>query len=90
MAIKIRAVSVLSLSMFVFLLQPSVAQVDLSGIIGVPEHAHTLPVRFGFINLDTGNLHLEIPLYSVPERGHPALTNTLVYDVSVLRVPLDA
>lgn len=58
------------------------AQTDLSQIIGIPEHAHTLPVRFGFVNLDNGNLHLEIPLYSNPERGHPSLENVLVYDSS--------
>src|SRR5438309_10930654 len=60
----------------------SYGQVDLSGVIGIPEHAHTLPVRIGFVNLDNGNLHLEIPLYSNPERGHPDLINKLVYDSS--------
>ena len=70
--------------------KPSMAQVDLSQLIGVPEHAHTMPVRFGFVNLDNGNLHLEIPLYSSPERGHPALATTLVYDSAFWRaVDLD-
>jgi len=58
----------------------SLSQVDLTTIIGAPEHAHTLPVRFGFVNLDNGNLHLEIPLYSQPFRGHPTQTVALVYD----------
>jgi len=56
------------------------AQTDIASMIGDPVHAHTLPVRFGLINLDNGNLHLEIPLYSVPERGEAPVTNTLVYD----------
>jgi RHS repeat-associated protein len=56
------------------------AQVDLTQIIGLPERAHLLPVRFGYVNLDNGNLHLEIPLYSMPYRGHPAVTSTLIYD----------
>lgn len=70
-------------AMIIFLVSGAIwlhAQVDLSGIIGVPEHARVLPIRLGFVNLDNGNLHLEIPLYSNPERGHPAQTNTLVYD----------
>lgn len=56
------------------------AQTDISSLIGEPAHARVLPVRFGQANLDTGDLHLEIPLYSVPERGLPPNTIRLVYD----------
>ena len=56
------------------------AQQDITSLIGIPEHSHTLPVRFGFVNLDNGNLHLEFPLFSVSERGHSPESATLVYD----------
>ena len=56
------------------------AQTDISSLIGEPAHARVLPVRFGQANLDTGDLHLELPLYSAPERGLAPNKITLIYD----------
>lgn len=73
-------ISVVGILCLFWMSHDSEAQVNLASMIGAPENSHQLPVRFGFVNLDNGNLHLEIPLYSMPYRGHPATTNTLVYD----------
>lgn len=59
---------------------PASAQTDVTSLIGEPPHARILPVRFGQANLDTGDLHLEIPLYSAPERGLAPSMIRLVYD----------
>jgi hypothetical protein len=53
---------------------------DFASMIGEPSHAHMLPVRFGMVNLENGNLHLEIPLYSLPERGGSSYDVKLIYD----------
>lgn len=53
---------------------------NVSSLIGTPPHARTLPVRFGQIDLDSGEMHLEIPLYSVPERGLQPNTVSLAYE----------
>jgi len=53
---------------------------DMQSLIGVPPHDRMLPVRFGQADLDTGNLHLEIPLYSATERGLAPNTLSLIYD----------
>ena len=61
---------------------PSKAQVatNISSLIGTPAHARFLPIRFGELNLDTGDMHLEIPLFSLPERGLAPYELKLVYD----------
>ena len=49
--------------------------------IGLPNTAPVLAVPLGAVNLSNGNLHLEIPIKTVPQTGTmPALTFTLVYD----------
>ena len=45
------------------------AQLDYSVQIGRPTLTTPSPVEMGFVNLANGNLHLEIPLGSFPERG---------------------
>lgn len=51
--------------------------------IGVPPFSAMLPVENGSINAANGNLHLEIPLASVPQRGGPPLKVSLTYDSSI-------
>jgi hypothetical protein len=49
--------------------------------IGLPNTAPVLAVPLGAVNLSNGNLHLEIPIKTVPQAGTmPALTFKLVYD----------
>jgi hypothetical protein len=48
--------------------------------VGVPPFTTKLPVENGFINAANGNLHLEIPLGSYPQRGGPPDKIVLMYD----------
>jgi len=48
---------------------------------GIPAFTTAFPIEHGFINLSNGNLHLEIPIASYPQRGDlKALHARLVYD----------
>ncbi len=47
---------------------------------GIPVFTTAEPVELGFVNLANGNLHLEIPLTIIPERGRNKFTAALVYD----------
>jgi RHS repeat-associated protein len=38
------------------------------------------PVEMGFVNLPVGNLHIEIPLVTLPQRGSIPYTAKLIYD----------
>ena len=51
--------------------------------IGVPPFSTQLPVQNGYINLANGDLHLEIPLGSFPQRGGRTETVALVYDSNI-------
>ena len=47
---------------------------------GTPSFTQSESVELGSVNLANGNLHLEIPLGSFPERGGRQFTASLVYD----------
>jgi YD repeat-containing protein len=48
---------------------------------GIPAFTTAFPVEHGFINLANGNLHLEIPIASYPQRGNKLQYHArLVYD----------
>jgi len=51
--------------------------------IGVPPFTSALPVESGFINAANGNLHLEIPLASYPQRGGREFKVSLMYDSAI-------
>jgi len=55
-------------------------QTTLETIISAPKGAPTIPVRNGYFNVYTGNLHLEIPIISTPQRGMGPQGGKLVYD----------
>lgn len=50
------------------------------GPSGTPANALSVPVSYGFINANGGNLHLEIPLVAKNTRGSVPFTAKLVYD----------
>lgn len=52
---------------------------------GRPEFRTEVPVEHGFINVANGNLHIELPLVSVPQRGGRQFTAAFVYDSAVWR-----
>lgn len=56
------------------------AQTDIESIISAPTGTPIIPVRNGYVNLNGGNLHLEIPVQAVPERGSSPATSTFVYN----------
>src|SRR5882762_1916010 len=56
------------------------AQTDINALIAAPKGTPQIPVRFGSVNLNTGNLHLDIPLVSMSERGSGPSTMSLRYD----------
>jgi hypothetical protein len=51
--------------------------------VGIPPFSAQLPVESGSINAASGNLHLEIPLGSFPQRGRPPRKFALVYDSTI-------
>src|SRR5690348_10733587 len=51
--------------------------------LGVPPFLTTLQVESGWIGMANGNLHLEIPLASYPQRGRPPITIALAYDSTI-------
>src|SRR5258706_5914639 len=83
--LKLVSISQLALRVFalVFFCQieslPANAQ-DYLLQTGVPPFTVESPVEFGFVNLANGNLHLEIPLDSFPQRGGHPLSAAFFYD----------
>jgi len=53
---------------------------------GHPSFATEIPVENGFINVGNGNLHLEIPLSSLPQRGNISADVKLVYDSRIWHI----
>src|SRR5229473_2722108 len=53
---------------------------------GNPTFNTATPVELGFVNAANGNLHLEIPLSSFPQRGSRGLSARLVYDSRIWKV----
>src|SRR5262249_435669 len=47
---------------------------------GIPWHAIPLPLPNGFVDASTGNVHLEIPLGSIPQRNGDPIISALIYD----------
>src|SRR6266403_1991583 len=52
---------------------------------GSPSFTTAQQVELGFINLSNGNLHLEIPLSSFPQRGTVPFAAALAYDSRIWR-----
>jgi len=67
--------------------RPARAQSYLQNV-GVPPFTTKLPVENGFINAANGNLHLEIPLGSFPQRAGTPDKIVLMYD-SAVWLPVD-
>lgn len=53
---------------------------------GNPVWGINIPIENGFINVANGNLHMEIPIGSQPQRGSLPLTETLIYDSRIWAV----
>ncbi len=53
---------------------------------GSPTFSVNIPVPNGFINVANGNLHMEIPLSTLKQRGALALNERLVYDSRIWKI----
>src|SRR5438045_2599520 len=53
---------------------------------GVPTFTTSQPVELGFVNVANGNLHMELPISSHPQRGALALSEKIVYDSRIWKV----
>jgi len=49
---------------------------------GVPWYTIPLPVPNGFVDVVTGNVHLEIPLGSMPQRNGDPIVSKMIYDTT--------
>jgi len=58
---------------------PAMAQNYLYGT-GNPAWGINIPIDNGFINVSNGNVHMEIPVGNLPQRGGLPLTESVVYD----------
>jgi RHS repeat-associated protein len=66
---------------FVLFTTASFGQQSFMDEPGIPAFTTAFPVEHGFINLANGNLHIEIPIATYPQRGNiKALHARLVYD----------
>lgn len=53
---------------------------------GSPSFSSQIPVQNGFIDLNNGNLHIELSLVSRPQRGSLRLNERLVYDSRIWKI----
>src|SRR5258708_1629416 len=56
---------------------PAVSQ---TSPVGIPVNSAPIPIPLGFIDPLSTQVHLEIPIASVPQRNAPPSTATLIYD----------
>lgn len=69
------------------LLAPALAGAQTTiNAIGRPQNAATYPVEHGFVNTGDGNLHLEVPIESYPQRGDLSVPADFVYDSSIWQI----
>jgi hypothetical protein len=67
-------------ALIIFSLSQNVFAQDYLQALGTPTFTSAEPVELGFVNTANGNLHLEIPVASFPQRGSKPLTYKFVYD----------
>ncbi len=54
--------------------------------IGNPTFSTQIPIENGFINVNNGEIHIEIPLATHPQRGRLQLDERLVYDSRIWKI----
>lgn len=53
---------------------------------GNPTFSTQIPIENGFINVNNGEIHIEIPLATHPQRGNLQLNERLVYDSRIWKI----
>jgi hypothetical protein len=71
--------AILALAISSIVTMPLVGQDYITGT-GTPTFTTALPAELGFVDASNGNLHLEIPITSPPQRGPLVLGSKLAYD----------
>ena len=74
----------LSLAILSVIVTPMYAQYTTA--TGTPTFTTAFPVEMGFTNVSNGNLHIEIPLGSYPQRGSVPYNARFVYDSLIWKV----
>ena len=65
----------------------AVAQTNLTDVLGAPPDVTTYPIPgVGFVNLNNGNLHIQMPLRSVKDRNGVPVTTSITYDNSIFQI----
>src|SRR4051812_38004514 len=77
-AVRLGPISVVMACMMWAFAKPAEAQYTTAA--GTPTFSTAMPVEMGFTNVANGNLHIEIPLASFPQRGSLQYNARLVYD----------
>jgi len=83
-AVRLSTISILMTCMMGAFVKPAEAQYTTAA--GTPTFTTAIPVEMGFVNAANGNLHLEIPLASFPQRGSLTYNARLIYDSSIWTV----
>jgi RHS repeat-associated protein len=80
---KFRWLSIFSLMVILLFSANLLAQNSLADVVGIPPDAAMYPIPgVGFVNLNNGNLHIDIPVRTVKDRNGTSITTSLVYDSS--------
>lgn len=77
--VKLKSLIWLFFLPLLFIAFPAIAQNYLYGT-GNQTWGINIPIENGYINVANGELHLEIPLSTLPQRGSVPLQESLVYD----------
>jgi len=80
------AAMVFSFAWLIALAVPSARAQDTNdplSSLGIPPFTGFIPVQNGRVNVSNGDLHLEFPIVSLPQRGKSPLTVTLAYDSNI-------
>src|SRR5258706_1674528 len=75
-----RMVALSAVFLWVLALPLSAQSINNKTAIGFPENGVFTGSDFDTAQLTNGNLHIEIPLWSLPQRGLPPLSAKYVYD----------
>jgi hypothetical protein len=78
------------LALWLFGLNPAMKAQTYLQSAGRPTFTTALPIENGFYNAANGNIHLEIPLGSFPQRGGRTLTYALAYDSDMWDIVLSS
>lgn len=73
-------VSLVICTAILFFIFPSARAQSYLTQVGDTTFRTTMPVELGYFDASTGNLHIEIPLGTWPQRGSHSFTAALVYD----------